>query len=389
MMITTFDGFANYIVAQATVGSNFGDHLAQALGLASQAVGSHTLEPQGGFLIGLAGTASSAILAIFIGVLALIASFVEFLLMVFRGGVLVILCGVIPLAAAFSNIPAGERWLRRISGWIVALALYKLAAALCYAAAFRLTAGTDVIGVMDGLGLLIVSVVALPVLLRLTLPAAEHFTLHRGAAASTRVAVGALPTGAVTTLAATGGATGAAMATGMVSHQTAGAANGAGHAPGAASGASAGHGSGPARASRNDQTGSSGSAEVRTPRSRGLAGGDGAAGSAGAGEPASPTAGEGSRGGGITRATSTSFGIPGSAGSRDQDTSSRPARPSGAPEGGTRPEPVEGSREEPRGVGEAPAGGSAAPHRSPRMPVDEPKSSSKNPTGTDESGSGG
>jgi len=223
MLITTCDGFASYIIAQATAGSNFGDHLAQGLGLVSQAVGSHTLEPQGGFMVGLAATAASAMLAIFIGLLALVASFVEFVLMVFRGGVLVILCGLIPLAAAFSNVPTGERWLRRISGWIVALAVYKLAAALCYAAAFRLSAGTDVIAVMDGLALLMVSVLALPVLLRLTLPAAEHFTLHRGAAASTRAAVGALPTGAITTLAATGGASGAAMATGAVGQQATGA----------------------------------------------------------------------------------------------------------------------------------------------------------------------
>ena len=198
MVITTCDGFANYIVAQATVGSNFGDHLAQGLGLATQAVGSGTLQPQGGFLLGLAGTAASAMLAIVIGAIALVASFVEFVLMAFRGGVLVILCGLIPLAAAFSNVPTGERWLRRIAGWIVALALYKLAAAFCYAAAFRLSAGTDVIAVMDGLALLVVSVLALPVLLRLTLPAAEHFALHRGAAASARTALGAMPTGAIT-----------------------------------------------------------------------------------------------------------------------------------------------------------------------------------------------
>ena len=134
MLISTCDGFANYIIAQATTGSNFGDHLAQGLGLATQAVGSGTLQPQGGFLLGLAGTGASAMLAIFIGAIALVASFVEFVLMAFRGGVLVILCGLIPLAAAFSNVPTGERWLRRIAGWIVALALYKLAAAFCYAA---------------------------------------------------------------------------------------------------------------------------------------------------------------------------------------------------------------------------------------------------------------
>lgn len=56
MVISTCDGFANYVIAQATTGSNFGDHLAQGLGLATQAVGSATLQPQGGFLLGLAGT---------------------------------------------------------------------------------------------------------------------------------------------------------------------------------------------------------------------------------------------------------------------------------------------------------------------------------------------
>ena len=181
--------------------------------------------------------------------------------MVFRGGVLVILCGLIPLAAAFSNIPTGERWLRRIAGWIVALALYKLAAAFCYAAAFRLSAGTDVIAVMDGLALLIVSVLALPVLLRLTLPAAEHFTLHRGAAASTRTVVGAMPTGAITL--ATGGASGAAMAAGAAGQQLAGA--GAGAAAGGSSGAGATGGSGVAGASSHGATRASGAAGAGVP----------------------------------------------------------------------------------------------------------------------------
>jgi type IV secretion system protein TrbL len=85
MLISTCDAFANYIIAQAMTGSNFVDHLAQGLGLAAQAVGSATLQPQGGFLLGLAGTAASAMLAIVIGLVALLASFIEFVLMAFRG----------------------------------------------------------------------------------------------------------------------------------------------------------------------------------------------------------------------------------------------------------------------------------------------------------------
>jgi hypothetical protein len=390
MLISTCDGFANYIIGQATTGSNFGDRLAQGLGLVTQAVGSGTLQPQGGFLLGLAGTAGSAMLAIVIGLIALAASFVEFVLMAFRGGVLVILCGLIPLAAAFSNVPTGERWLRRIAGWIVALALYKLAAAFCYAAAFRLSAGTDVIAVMDGLALLVVSVLALPVLLRLTLPAAEHFALHRGAAATTRMAIGAMPTGAIT-LAATGRGAGAVVATGAGERglaSSAGRGGGVGGGPpgaGAASGgdnrrAGSGHGGG-------DPGGSTGG---RVPGGAGEARGSDGAGNA-PGGPASPTGGEGSPGGGIARGTSTSFAVPGRGGSPDRDAASAgggPGMPSSAPKGGALPDGggVGASRVDFEVEGTAPPGGSGAPGHSQSGPLQPPDLSNRDdPTGTDES----
>ena len=398
-LISTCDGFANYIIAQATTGSNFGDHLAQGLGLATQAVGSTTLQPQGGFLLGLAGTGASAMLAIIIGAIALVASFVEFVLMAFRGGVLVILCGLIPLAAAFSNVPTGERWLRRIAGWIVALALYKLAAAFCYAAAFRLSAGTDVIAVMDGLALLVVSVLALPVLLRLTLPAAEHFALHRGAAASTRAAVGAMPTGAIT-LAATAGGGGAVMATGAVRQHLASTASQRGGASGGPSGAGAAGsgGSRPAGGSVDGGTGAGGSHGASVPGSPGASGADAARGSGGAGDgpggAVNPTGRETSRGGGITGATSTSFTVPGRGGSPDRDAASAgggSAMPSGAPEGGAPPKSggVEGSRVDFGVSGEGPAGAGGVPGRSQSGPFEPPGSTSGDDrTGTDESWSG-
>ena len=370
MVITTCDGFANYIIAQATTGSNFGDHLAKALGLVTQAVGSATLQPQGGFLIGLAGTAASAILAIAIGAVALVASFIEFVLMAFRGGVLVILCGLIPLAAAFSNVPTGERWLRRIAGWIVALALYKLAAAFCYAAAFRLSAGTDVIAVMDGVALLVVSVLALPVLLRLTLPAAEHFALHRGAAASTRTAIGAMPTGAIS-LAASGAAGGAVMATGAV-EQLAGRAGG--KAPSGA-GTSGGGRSPQAGGSRDRASGASGAPGV-----------PGSSDSSRAGDRPAGAANETSTAG----ATATSFAVPGHGGSPDRDAAGAAggsAMPSGRSDGGAPPDGGAGGWSGDFGVpGEAPPGGSDMPRHSPSGPAAPPDpGSAEDPTGTGES----
>jgi hypothetical protein len=398
MVISTCDGFANYIIAQATTGSNFGDRLAQGLGLVTQAVGSGTLQPQGGFLLGLAGTAASAMLAIVIGAIALVASFVEFVLMAFRGGVLVILCGLIPLAAAFSNVPTGERWLRRIAGWIVALALYKLAAAFCYAAAFRLSAGTDVIAVMDGLALLVVSVLALPVLLRLTLPAAEQFALHRGAAATTRTAIGAMPTGAITLAAAAGGGGGGAMmATGAGEQgltRSAGRGGGPGGAPSGA-GPVGGGNSRPAGASGDRGAGAS-AAGSPAPRSSGTSG-DRAKGSDsssnGPGRAASPIEGEGSRGRSIPGATSTSFAVPGSGGSPDRDAASGgggSAMPSGSPDGGAPPSAgVDGSRVDFGVPGVVPPGGSDIPRYAQGGPIGPPDSRSGGDlTGTDESWSG-
>ncbi len=374
MVITTCDGFANYIVAQATVGSNFGDHLAQGLGLATQAVGSGTLQPQGGFLLGLAGTAASAMLAIVIGVIALVASFVEFVLMAFRGGVLVILCGLIPLAAAFSNVPTGERWLRRIAGWIVALALYKLAAAFCYAAAFRLSAGTNVIAVMDGLALLVVSVLALPVLLRLTLPAAEHFALHRGAAASARTAIGAMPTGAITLA----GGGGAAIANGAGAQQRAGIAGQAGAATGGPSGAAGAGGS--RGSSRDGGAGASGSRGAPRPASPGAAAGGSARADDRPGGSASQPGVEGSVG--IAGATSTSFTVPGTGASPDAASGGPVARSEvpegGAPAGG---DGVGASRLDLEFPGQAPPGGA---HPDSTQPLQD-SDSAEDSTGIDES----
>jgi hypothetical protein len=332
-------------------------------------------------------------LAIVIGAIALVASFVEFVLMAFRGGVLVILCGLIPLAAAFSNIPTGERWLRRIAGWIVALALYKLAAAFCYAAAFRLSAGTDVIAVMDGLALLVVSVVALPVLLRLTLPAAEHFTLHRGAAASTRTALGAMPTGAIT-LAAAGAAAGAAGATGAEQRLTSSATRGASAGPSGA-GATDGEGSSRGGTSPDGARGSSGAPVPGPSDSSGAGGTKGSDGAGGAPSGrASPTGGEGSPGGRIARSTASSFAVPGTAGSPDRDDLGADGgsdRPSGAPEAGAPPDPggIQGAGGAYESPGQAASGAGGAPGRSQSGRVDPPQASSgEDPNGADESWSG-
>lgn len=129
-------------------------------------------------MIGLA--ASSPIGTIGVLILALIAilmTFVQVALMVVRSAMLVLLAGVLPLTASFTNTPTGEQWFRKSLGWLIAFILYKPAAALIYAAAFRLV-GTDLFAkddggvwsIMTGLALMVIALVALPALMRFIAP---------------------------------------------------------------------------------------------------------------------------------------------------------------------------------------------------------------------------
>ena len=112
-----------------------------------------------------------------LGAIALLMVFVQVALMVVRGGLLVILAGVLPLAASFTNTQMGKQWFGRIVGWTIAFILYKPAAALIYAAAFQLV-GTDAFqddggglwSILTGLALMLMALIALPALLRFVAP---------------------------------------------------------------------------------------------------------------------------------------------------------------------------------------------------------------------------
>ena len=157
---------------------------------------------------------NSPALILIIGLLVIFASLIQLMLMILRAGLLVILTGTLPLAAAASMSEWGESWWRRHVGWLAAWLLYKPAAALLFAGAFHLTQDkTSLTGVLSGFMLLIMSVLTLPALLRVIVPA----TASLGAASSGPLAMaafGAAATGAIKIagMAATGGASAAAMA---------------------------------------------------------------------------------------------------------------------------------------------------------------------------------
>jgi len=88
--------------------------------------------------------------------------------MLFRQASLVILAGVLPLAAAGTLTPATRGWFKKVTGWMLALIFYKPAAAAVYAAAFTLTGtGTGVRAILMGFAMVGLSLLALPVLMRL------------------------------------------------------------------------------------------------------------------------------------------------------------------------------------------------------------------------------
>lgn len=151
---------------------------------------------------GLVMTGQSGIarfILIVLGLVGLIASLVQIVLMVVRSGMLVILAGILPTTAAFTNTEMGRQWFQRAVGWTIAFILYKPAAAIVYSVAFLLmgnTSGRDaLVGSISGFTLMIVALFALPALMRFVTPMVGAVASGGGAAAG--AAFGAIATGAV------------------------------------------------------------------------------------------------------------------------------------------------------------------------------------------------
>jgi hypothetical protein len=159
-------------------------------------------------LLVLGGAAAPAVVLIF-GMAAIVLSLAQAVLMLFRQAALVILAGVLPLAAAGSLAPLTRPWVRKIISWMLALIWYKPAAAAVYAVAFTMIgSGKSPRTVLMGFVMLVLSVLTLPALMK-------FFTWTTGQVASSgsggqllgAAAVGAI---AVGTMHSPGGAGGPA-----------------------------------------------------------------------------------------------------------------------------------------------------------------------------------
>ena len=117
-------------------------------------------------LLTLGGGAAPAAVLVF-GLIAIVLSLVQAVLMLFRQAALIVLAGVLPLAAAGSIAPLTRPWLRKVSAWMLALIWYKPAAAAVYATAFTMigSGGSPQTMVM-GFVMLLLSVLTLPALMK-------------------------------------------------------------------------------------------------------------------------------------------------------------------------------------------------------------------------------
>ncbi len=235
------------------------------------------------YIMQLTAESGIGLFALFIlGILAYLMTVVQIILMIVRGAMLVVLAGILPLTASFTNTEMGRTWFKRALGWTIAFVLYKPAAAIVYATAFRLVGsdafksnGQGLVQVLSGMALMLIALIALPALMKFVAPAVSSMSgggsgegepcAAAGGAAIGDIASGAIrssggrsggggsgggeqsrPTGA--TPAPTGGKAASGAATGGASGAAGGGAAAGGAAAGggaAAAGATAGAAAGP------------------------------------------------------------------------------------------------------------------------------------------------
>jgi hypothetical protein len=228
-----------------------------------------------------------AILIIVLGLLAIFGSVVQILLMIVRAGMLVVLAGVLPVSAAATNTETGRNMFRKTVGWLLAFILYKPAAAIVYATAFKLSGtsifkddGSGLISVIVGLTLMAVALVALPALMSLIIPAVSSIASGSGMATAALAGAAMLPSGAIAAGRLLGGGGGGGSDDGgSSSSPPSGSTNSAGPSGGQG-------GSGPSGSPGTGSTGASGPAGASGVGSTGAAGagaGAGAGGGAAAG----------------------------------------------------------------------------------------------------------
>lgn len=140
-------GFSKWVLDQAA-GRDFGARLSEVFAL-------NGLQNMFGAMI-------------FLGILGFLSGVVQWILGLLREGSVIVLTGCLPLAAAGQLAGFGRAWLPKIFGWTLALIFWEPTASLVYFAAFKLIGkGRGPTEVLIGLSMMMLSILALPVLIKL------------------------------------------------------------------------------------------------------------------------------------------------------------------------------------------------------------------------------
>lgn len=185
MLVQIADLLASEVMDGAADGSTIDENLKLMIGASNAATGGAGL-----------------LIFIVVGAMALVAAIIQIGLLVLRGAMLVLLAGVLPLAASATNTDMGRAWFQRMIAWLLAFIAYKPAAAIIYAMAFRLLRDdgptTDPTGIwasIAGVALMGMALVALPAMMRFLVPMISSQTGGGGAGSALIAASHGMPTG--------------------------------------------------------------------------------------------------------------------------------------------------------------------------------------------------
>lgn len=249
--------------------------------------------------------AASPGLALIFGLLGVIAVGLQWVIMFVRQALMLLLSAFWQISASYALLKRGEQAFEKITAWIIAFIIYTPLAASIYAFAWRLKDGQDGVGgVLYGLMLIVLAIVALPAIMRLLIPASGALGSAIGGAMALGVGAAALQAGvAVGAAVATGGPSagaGAGASTAATTSTTSTSvaqggeiASAAGQAGGYGSDSSPTAGGGNGDASGAGSSGNDGAAGmVGGESASGADGNEGSSGSGGGGTPAAGGASE-------------------------------------------------------------------------------------------------
>lgn len=173
---------------------------------------------QGGNAAAVAGGISAPLLVtIFVATLGFCGATAQIFLLLMRNAMLGLLVALLPISAAASTTETGTAWFRKHITWLFAYLLYGPVAATIIAYAYINLMSSNGVDELSGGILFMLSVVALPALMRLVAPMVAQATVRGGSggiAAATGVATGVAGVGvraAAGPVGAVGAATGAAL----------------------------------------------------------------------------------------------------------------------------------------------------------------------------------